>query len=227
MDIQAQTAKAEHQADSTVEKHITYPLGMDISRFQGKIDWDKVAHSGLSFAFAKATEGTTYADPDFAANWAGMKKAGLLRGAYHFYRPNMDPIAQANHFLKSVPHLDKGDVHPMLDVEVDDGVSAAGIAAGVQQWIDHVKAALHRDVIIYTYIYFWQHNMNNTNHFVRECPLWIAHYTAAPQPTLVGGWPFWTFWQYTDQGSVDGIAGIVDKDRFNGPLANLRKFAGY
>jgi lysozyme len=205
----------------------TWPRGMDISHYQPNIDWSTVANDGLSFAFAKATEGTGYVDPSFASHWAGMKQSGLLRGAYHFYRANEDPIAQADHFLKHVPSLGKGDLHPMLDVETTDGQNAATIINGVQKWINYVKGSLHRDVIIYTYVYFWLHNMNNTNQFASTCPLWIASYVAGTKPVLVGGWPFWTFWQYTSNGHVNGVSSVVDLDRFNGPVANLRKFAGY
>jgi len=205
------------------------PEGLDVSHFQGQIDWASVAGAGISFAFAKASEGSGYTDPEFGRNWEGMKAAGLLRGAYHYFRPQVPAVVQARHFLSLVPSLEHGDLHPMLDVEEADGMTPNLILEGVQAWIDTVRRALGREVIIYTYPYFWETAVRNSDRFVRGCPLWIASYSHPPTRPLVGGWHHYTFWQYTDKGSVPGIGGrgIVDRDRFNGSLENLRKFAGY
>src|SRR5262249_32662331 len=80
----------------------SYPRGIDISHWQGTINWTGAKNSGLTFAFCKATEGTTYKDPSFAANWPAMKAVGLIRGAYHFGRPGSDAAAQAKFFVKTV-----------------------------------------------------------------------------------------------------------------------------
>src|SRR5262249_5104026 len=80
--------------------------GVDVSHWDGAIDWSKVAGSGRAFAIAKATEGTSFLDPQFHTNWTGMKSAGLVRGAYHFFRPADSGVAQADWFLSSVGGLE-------------------------------------------------------------------------------------------------------------------------
>jgi len=202
------------------------PEGVDVSNHQGTVNWAQVKAGGIEFAFIKATEGTTFLDPYFHSNWAGAGGAGILRGAYHYFRPTLSPEAQARHFLEVVPRLGQGDLHPVLDIEEWDGIGPGPIGDGVQVWVDTVKAALGRDVIIYTYPYFWTRRMANTRRFAQNCPLWIAAYPGPPRQPLVGGWPFYTFHQYTDQGSTPGCP-HVDRNRFNGTEANLRKFAGY
>src|SRR5689334_1580650 len=87
--------------------------GIDVSHYQGVIDWNQVAEAGTAFVFIKATEGTSYVDPQFQDNWSGAKAAGLLRGAYHFFQPGEDPQQQAEYFL-SVVQTVPGDLPPVL-----------------------------------------------------------------------------------------------------------------
>ena len=82
--------------------------GIDVSHYQGSINWTSVKNSGKTFAFCKATEGTTYTDPTFATNWAAMKNVGLIRGAYHFGHPGSDPISQANRFCNGLRSRNAG-----------------------------------------------------------------------------------------------------------------------
>ena len=102
----------------------TYLTGIDVSHFQGEVDWQAVA--GVRFAFIKATEGLADIDPRFRQNWQDSRAAGLLRGAYHFLHPNLDARQQAAHFL-SVVNLDDDALPPALDVEVTDGVDPASL----------------------------------------------------------------------------------------------------
>jgi lysozyme len=216
---------AVHTAPLPAEADAHKPEGVDVSNHNGYINWHQVAEAGIDFAFAKATEGTGFIDAFFQRNWVGMKDAGILRGAYHYFRPGLDPVHQADNFLRQVRSLADGDLQPMLDVEEADGMQAGMIAAGAKVWINAVEAALGRNVIIYTYPWFWQSQMRNTQLFSHSQPLWIARYGIKPEEPLVGGWPFYSFWQYTDKGWVAGVTGQVDRDRFNGSLENLRKFA--
>src|SRR5437764_10721112 len=94
--------------------------GIDVSHYQGTINWMSVKNAGTSFAVCKATESTNYKDPTLLANYAGMKAAGIIRGAYHFARPAVDPVAQANYFINYVRPI-KGDLQLMLDLEANDG----------------------------------------------------------------------------------------------------------
>jgi lysozyme len=193
--------------------------GIDVSHWQGTIDWNAVAADGVEFAFIKATEGGDYTDPRFAANWAGAQRAGVVRGAYHFFRPQTDALAQAAHFLRTV-QLSPGDLPPVLDVEVTDGRSAAQIAAGVRAWLQEVERATGRRPILYTRASFWTGQMGGG---FGEYPLWVAHYGVS-QPNIPAEWSGWTFWQHSDAGRVDGISGDVDLDWFNGGRAELDAF---
>jgi lysozyme len=193
--------------------------GLDVSNWQGSIDWTKVKNSGKVFAFCKATEGTTYKDPWFATNWANMKKVGLIRGAYHFGHPGSDPIAQARFFVNTVKPT-TGDLQLVLDLEVTDGKTPAQVWAWTQAFIGEIKRLTGRPGIIYTGYYFWKDNVGNPNNNL-NCPLWIAIY--GPNPLVPSAWSTWSFWQYTSSGSVPGVSGNVDLDYFNGSLDQLKK----
>jgi lysozyme len=200
-------------------------LGIDVSDFQGKINWPAVAKAGCTYGFAKATEGATLVSDTFAANWAGMKAAGLKRGAYHFFHAAKDPIVQANLFIKTVP-FQPGDLPPVLDVETAEGVGSADLSKRILQWLNTVQVATKRQPIIYTSYNFWHDNLNNSDGF-RGHPLWIAQYEV-DQPELPGNWDQWTFWQYSEAGTIAGVAGPVDVNKFNGPIAALNDLAqGY
>src|ERR1044071_2785616 len=84
--------------------------GIDVSHHQGNIDWHSVAEAGVSFAFAKATDGDTFHDPQFATNWTQMQSAGIVRGAYHFFRPTKPVNTQVEKFIQAVHKLDDGDL---------------------------------------------------------------------------------------------------------------------
>jgi lysozyme len=199
--------------------------GVDVSQYDGSIIWTSVKATGIAFAYAKATEGTTYIDPTFAVNWPGMKAAGIVRGAYSFFHANADPIAEADHFLSVMGTLQPGDLPPMLDVEVTDGQSAATIAANVSSWVSHVHAATGRVPIIYTTPGFWNVSVGSTGFAAN--PLWAANW-GVTCPTLAEGWTNWAIWQYSATGTVDGISGAVgavDLDKFNGSMKDLLAFA--
>ncbi len=194
--------------------------GIDVSHFQGRVDWAAVKNAGCDFAFAKATEGAGVTDPYFAANWAGMKAAGLLRGAYHFYRAQQDAQQQAAHFLSNV-QFEPGDLPPVLDIEVNDGVTGSPLVGGVQTWLDAVEPVAGAAPIIYTNTPFWNAHFNDQ---FSQYPLWIAHYGPQPQPLPVG-WTVWTFWQYSQSLGIAGVGGAADHDYFNGPLTQLQALA--
>ncbi len=194
--------------------------GIDVSHFQGHVDWMAVKAAGCAFAFAKATEGAGITDPFIATNWAGMKAAGLLRGAYHFYRAEQDAAQQAAHFLSNV-QFETGDLPPVLDIEVNDGVTGEALVGGVQTWLDAVEPVAGATPIIYTNTPFWNAHFNDQ---FSQYPLWIAHYGPAPQPLPVS-WTVWTFWQYSQSLTIAGVGGAADHDYFNGPLTQLQALA--
>jgi lysozyme len=192
--------------------------GIDVSHWQGTVNWAAVKKSGKTFAFCKATEGATYTDPTFAANWAGMKAAGLVRGAYHFGRPGTDPVAQANRFCDVVKPT-HGDLQMMLDLETTDGKTPAQVRSWVVAFINRIVARTGRPGIIYTGFYFWRDSAGNGSNL--NCPLFLAAYVSNPAPYVPAAWPFWTFWQYTSTGTCSGVSGNVDRDAFNGSLTGL------
>ena len=157
-------------------------------------------------------------DSQFQANWSGAQAAGLLRGAYHFYQPGADPRQQAAHFLDTV-RMGPGDLPPALDVERAGEPGA--LISGIQAWLAAVEQATGRTPILYTNPTFWTEL--RTSDFGRF-PLWIAEY-GAPAPTVPPGWQTWSFWQFSDAGTVLGIEGPVDLDRFHGTLGELRGMA--
>jgi lysozyme len=202
--------------------------GLDVSHHQGAVDWARVAQSGYRFAFIKATQGVSWTDPEFKANWAGTREVGVLRGAYHFYVPGKDPEEQAEHFLRTVwPHggfplLVPGELPPVLDIEIANGQSAAEVVRGIQVWLSLVRQSTLRIPIIHTRAEFW--NNLQTAEF-GAFPLWVTHYgVLAPSP-LPAGWWDWRFWQISKAGKVEGIRGRVDLDVFHGCFERLLQMA--
>jgi lysozyme len=191
--------------------------GIDVSHFQGEIDWRAVAAAGVRFAFIKATEGLDDIDPRFAQNWQSSGAAGLLRGAYHFLHPNLDAKQQAEHFL-SVVTLDADALPPALDVEVTDGVDPATLAASIQTWLGTVEAALGCKPVVYTDPSFWRQSVGAD---LSAYPLWLACYAATPD--VPASWQRWTFWQHSESGSIEGIAALVDLDTCQFSYDQLRQ----
>ena len=194
--------------------------GIDVSYYQGVIDWEAVANDGIVFAIIRVSDGPTHIDTQFQNNWQGAKENGLIRGAYQFFRSNRDPIEQADHLLEIMGPLEAGDLPPVIDLESTDGVSTSERIANVRAWIDRVETAIGMPPIIYTGGYFWNSHMSTTE--FSDHPLWHAGYTGGNCPSTVADeWEDWTFWQYTSSGSVAGISGNVDRNRFNGDLDDL------
>jgi lysozyme len=196
-------------------------IGIDVSHFQGSVSWKEVAGSGVIFAFVKATQGITYVDPQFTVNWEAMQSAGLRRGAYHFFEPADDAASQAQHFLSTVS-LAPGDLPPVLDVEINGGVSCEQLWSGVAAWLQIVQKATGRQPILYTAPGFW--NGNSPDLALTCHPLWLADY--ASQPTLPHGWSTWLFWQHSQTGTVPGVPAAVDLNLFNGTAQQFHDWIG-
>jgi lysozyme len=183
-----------------------YTSGIDVSHYQGEVDWAAVAEGGVRFAFIKATDGVDDTDPRLAQNWAGAKAAGILRGGYHFFRPNLDAQRQAAHFL-SVVAMDDMTLPPALDVEITEGLDRAALEGAIRTWLGAVQSALGCKPVVYTDPSFWT---NSVAADFSEYPLWLACY--AEKPEVPVPWQTWTFWQHSDAGTLKGIAGQVDLD---------------
>ena len=206
---------------------LAYADGVDVSHWQGSVSWSKVKAAGMQFAFMKATESTTYTDTQLATNWAGTQAVGLYRGAYHFARPSTSAgsaAKQAAYFVSKVGSFQNpGTLPPVLDLEASGGLSVTSLRTWTATWLSEVERLTGRVPMIYVSPAFWEHYLGNSTAFTRY-PLWIAHY-GVTTPRVPGGWPTWTFWQRTSSGSVSGISGNVDMNRFNGTTAQLAALA--
>jgi lysozyme len=193
------------------------PRGIDVSHWQGSIDWTKTKQSGVSFAFIKATEGSSIADDTFARNYSGCKSNGILVGAYHFGHASNDPTQEANFFCKTVAGR-QFDLPVVLDIEIADGKSKTDIIKYVRTWITTVETVLQTRVILYSGGYFAKTYLSSFGDY----PLWLAQYTDNTTPMAVDGFADWTFWQFTQSGRVLGVNGNVDVNVFNGTLEELK-----
>ena len=191
--------------------------GIDVSHYQKKVDWEKVAQQDLHFAFIKATEGLEFKDSMFVKNWAASGKADMIRGAYHFFRPSLDVNIQFENY-KDHASLNIGDMPPILDVEVYDGVPEDSLVARVQRWLDLAEDYYKVKPVLYTYQKFFNKTLQGK---FEGYPLWIARYNKFFEPNLLHS--EWKFWQYGNKGKLEGIEGYVDFNVFTGSLDALEQ----
>lgn len=197
------------------------PLGIDVSNYQGVIDWKAVKQSGVVFAFIKATEGTTFIDPFFERNWYGAKNAGLYRGAYHFSRPaNNAANNEADFFMNAIEirgGIEEGDIL-IQDMEAGSG-DLSGWALFFQQVVANIAGF---DPLFYSNPDFIKTRQLDTLDLANY-PLWLASYRAT-FPPVPSKWPVISFWQYSNTGQIAGISGNVDLNRFNGLAERISLF---
>ncbi|KAF6576447.1 glycoside hydrolase family 25 protein [Paenibacillus polymyxa] len=202
--------------------------GIDVSRYQGTIDWKRVRADGKSFAFIKASQGQRYVDPTFITNAKGIKAAGLLLGAYHFVdATNVNAAkAEARHFaevLEQVGGVKVLDLPAVMDYENNPGsLSSAAIHEIALAFLTEFERVSGSKPMVYTGNAFATHFKVPLGSY----KLWIARYsTRVPNDTTP--WKLWDFWQYSDSGRVEGIQGPVDLNVYAGTEAELRQaFAG-
>jgi GH25 family lysozyme M1 (1,4-beta-N-acetylmuramidase) len=198
--------------------------GIDVSHYQGAINWTSVRNAGIRFAFIKATEGTSYLDPSFAANYVGAYNAGVIRGAYHFARPAASSGAVQANFLADhggAWSADSRTLPAALDLEAGcAGLSQSAMRSWIQSFLNQYRARTGRYAVIYTTTSWWSSCTGNWTGPWSTSPLWIARWASSPG-TLPAGAPFWSFWQYTSSGSVPGVSGAVDRDYWNGTVDRL------
>jgi GH25 family lysozyme M1 (1,4-beta-N-acetylmuramidase) len=196
--------------------------GVDVSRWQGAIDFTAVAASGKRFVLAKATEGIGFLDPTYATNRYGASGAGLAVAAYHYARPDLNPfnpIGEADWFVDNLG-LVPGMLAPALDLEEAGTVGTADLQAWVGAWLGRVYARTGVRPMIYTSPAFWRKYLGDTTIFADQgyAALWLAHWGVAGPTVPANNWSNrgWTYWQYDNCGHVPGIGGCVDLDRYNG-----------
>jgi GH25 family lysozyme M1 (1,4-beta-N-acetylmuramidase) len=201
---------------------------MDVSGYQGNVDWQTAWNNGARFAYVKATEGTGYTNPYFAQQYNGSYNVGMIRGSYHFARPNVSSGAtQADYF---VAHgggwsADGKTLPGLLDIEYNPygatcyGLSHASMVSWIHAFINEYQAKTGRWAVIYSTTDWWTSCTGNNSGFGANDPLFIARY-ASTVGTLPAGWGTYTFWQHADSGTFPG-----DQDVFNGSAARLLALA--
>ena len=200
--------------------------GIDVSRFQTVIDWQTARENGVNFAFIKATEGGDMVDPMFRDHWRGAGRAGVARGAYHFFYHCRPAAEQAAFFIRTVPR--GGDLPPVLDMEWTPFSptctvrrSPEVIRSEARIFLQLVEAHYGRRPVIYSTVDFYR---ENELWRVGNYPFWLR--SVAAHPDEVYGGRHWTFWQYTSTGLIPGIAGEVDINVFEGSPAEWAAFVG-
>ncbi len=184
--------------------------GIDVSNLQGEIDFRKVRRAGYEFAIIKAGEGD-WKDPDFLRNVKDATAAGLEVGAYQFLRPKAGRTGaqEAAFFMAGLDDagLDRGDIRPVLDVEVTK-LDRPGTHAYVGSFVNAMRAHGYKPMV-YTGTWFWNPKVGDDDF---GCPLWIAAYQDH-EPTLPKPWTSYAIWQHSDKGDVPGIHGHVDVNK--------------
>ncbi len=229
---------------------MTYVLGTDIHSRSRPSDWTALYNAGCKFIFIKASE-RDFPDPFFSDTWQKAKDVGLLRGAYHFFHPEVNSSPQIDIFTKTVG-ADKGELPPVCDLEtvydftrkppVVIPLPPANTAlARLQDWLSKVEQAFGCKPIIYTRAEFVKSNGISAS-WLNDYPLWLAQYPWAPGthvdykdpnanltsvPTQPKGFQAWSFWQWSGHGRMGGFPANqdVDFDYFNGSYDDLLKWA--
>jgi lysozyme len=200
--------------------------GVDVSKYQGEIDWQQVKDSGVAFAFIKATEGGDNADSRFARNWAGARAAGVPRGAYHFVywcRPWHEEIAQFERIVPNEPDA----LPPVLDVEATPTSRTCKrtlyreeVLEDMRKMLAEMERHYGKKPIIYSSVDFYQSILHSNA--LAEYPIWVR--STKYHPVVRYGDRRWTFWQYRSDGSVPGISGNVDQNCFQGTPDHWRQW---
>ncbi len=202
-------------------------LGVDVSRYQGDIDFESLYSQGVRFVFIKATEGVTYVDPTYNTNWENAHKSGMRVGAYHFFRFESDGLEQANNFIDNVEKLKKS-LPPVLDVEyygdyIHRPMGKDEVVGKLENMVDTLQKHYGKYPIIYCNRFVYEAYIRDN---FPECDIWYRSIDT-DFPILSDGRE-WTFWQFDDKGIMEGYEGgekHIDLNYFNGDLNELKRYA--
>ena len=202
-----------------LEKHEGKTVGIDVSEYQGKISWSYVdtieKKNKKHFGCIRATAGNDAVDRRFKRNWEGAKKNKMIRGAYHYYRPNENSLEQAELFIKTV-RLQKGDLPPVLDIEkLPKNQSMTNLKKGLRRWLQAIENHYKVKPIIYTGEKYYDDFLKEE---FSDYLFWIANYNFYREEIQDD----WLFWQFTERAAVPGIEGNVDVNIYNGDLQQLQ-----
>lgn len=205
-----------------ISNNLDKTYGFDISHYQNKEDikWDSLSIGNktipLEFVVMRATMGNRNADKNFDEFWSSAKEHNLIRGAYHFYRADEDPVIQANNFLDNVK-LESGDLPPVLDIEkIPKSKSKEKLIEDLKIWCKIVEETYGEKPIIYTYYHYYKDFLRGE---FDGYPIWLANYNDVPEPSPEDQWDFW---QFTENGIVYGINSKIDLNIYNGGIWSLK-----
>lgn len=212
--------KSKHDARNILlmQAHDDKSFGIDVSQYQGMIEWDSVSlintEFPIDFIFVRATMGEKGKDSKFHKNWEGVKSINKLRGAYHYFRPNENSVKQAKNFIKTVK-LSPGDLPPVLDIEERPRTqSMDSLRVGLKRWLDLVEAHYKVRPIVYSGDSYFTDFLESE---FKDYKLWIANYNfwiESPKE-------HWDIWQFSEKGSVKGIKGFVDLNMYRADIEKL------
>jgi GH25 family lysozyme M1 (1,4-beta-N-acetylmuramidase) len=200
--------------------------GIDVASYQGNVNWASWWSQGKRFAYVKATEGNSYKNPYFSQQYTGSYKVGMIRGAYHFARPDgASGAAQARYFVANGGGWTRDGKTLPGALDIEDNYTGGGRCWGntdaenrawIRSFVAEYKRLTGRDVVIYTNRAFWG-DCVYTQGFKTTNPLWIAYWSKSEPSWLPGGWPYWTFWQYSGTGT--------DLNAFSAGMVRLKALA--
>jgi lysozyme len=202
-----------------LEENNNKAIGIDISEYQGKIKWDFVSNIEnkypVNFVFVRATVGDNRIDTQFDVNWISVYNKKIIRGAYHYYRPDENSLEQAKIFIRTVT-LKKGDLPPVVDIEkLPKGQSLYRLKIGLRRWLQAIEAHYKVKPIIYTGEKYYDDFLKED---FPDYLFWIANYNFYCKNIKSD----WLFWQFTEKASATGINGNVDVNIFNGDVEQLK-----
>jgi lysozyme len=192
--------------------------GVDVSRWQGEIDWEKLRSQGANFVYIKATDGGDHLDPMFKKNWRRAHEAGLKRGAYHFFYWCRTAGEQADWFIRNVPKVE-GALPPVIDVEwngesrCSQRISRKRVLEKMQVFMDKLERHYGQRPIIYTAPDFYRDNLRGE---FQDYPFWLRSVAAHPSKVYPGR--KWLFWQYSGSGLSHGVSEKIDLNAFHGSV---------
>ncbi len=216
------TASSESEKNDYVfENYSNNVFGLDVSQYQGNIQWSKLKElkSGvpIHFVFVRATMGDDGTDKKFRRNWRNAKKQAYLRGAYHYYRPNENSYKQADNFINRVT-LNKGDLVPVLDIEeISTKQSMDNLRLGLKRWLTRVEDHYGVKPIIYTADRFYDSYLSNGE--FDSYTIWIANFNKVKKPST----KHWKIWQFSEKGKVAGINHPVDFNVYKGSVLDFEE----
>lgn len=202
-----------------MDRYYLKTFGLDVSQYQGDIDWTKMNMVydiyPINFVFIRSTMGGFNKDKKFNENWIGAKQNNLIRGAYHFYRPDENSTAQAQNFIQQVK-LETGDLPPVLDIETMPRTqSMERLIEGLKNWCTLVEEHYEIKPIIYTSDKYYENFLKA--HFEGYI-IWIANYNFFVENMK----PHWQFWQFTEKGQIKGTKYNVDVNIYDGTVDGLK-----